>query len=280
MLTSSDRLCQPEASQAPHWNSEPKAQQGDEPLICPQLPTLYSLTSLRHGFEHESSFNLYDVISAIQSGDPMDLVYQYLAFRHKKNRQELENEINGEIEGFPAIFYVVETHNAELIRRWAKYGGNVNATHVATGIPLIAFVILREYRPRIKSVEMLKLLLTLGASPLVIPAAFYSPFNRELPSSGPIQEERNDGQDDNKIWCKPSLRRLLSASLGLTHRYLLNRAAGIQPASGRKRVLTCRNNSEALLGVDLLVIGQEMAIWSLKRSLLEYVNTHHRIHSI
>ncbi|KAI1358548.1 P-loop containing nucleoside triphosphate hydrolase protein, partial [Xylaria arbuscula] len=72
-------------------------------------------------------------------------------------------------------------------------------------------------------------------------------------------------------WCNSSLRRLLSAALGLTQRYLLYRAARLQPPSGRTRALAYRKNSEALLGIDLLIIGQKMATWLLKRTILSHL---------
>ncbi len=164
---------------------------------------------------------------------------------------------------------MVAANDVELIRRWVKYGGNLNATHEASGLPLIAFAILRGCRPRLQSTEMLRELLSLGTSPLVIPAAFYRPFNRELPKSGPVEADLNDIQEDNKLWCKPGLRRLLSAALSLTQRYLLDRAARAKPNSGRKRILVHRKNAEALLGLNLLIIGQEMAVESLKSTLLQ-----------
>ncbi|KAI1357210.1 hypothetical protein F5Y08DRAFT_347079 [Xylaria arbuscula] len=171
---------QGEASQASPQDPKSETRQDEDVLHCLQLPTLLEPAPLREPGEQWSFFSLFDVISTAQSGDSMDTVYQYLAFHHENNREELEDNINGEVEGFPAIFYVVETHDIGLIRRWVKYGGNPKAIHAKSGVPLIAFVILRNHRPRIQSVELVKLLLLLGASPLVVPAAFYDPFNYKL----------------------------------------------------------------------------------------------------
>ncbi|KAK5630607.1 hypothetical protein RRF57_006322 [Xylaria bambusicola] len=124
---------------------------------------------------------------------------------------------------------------------------------------------------RHRATDMLRELLILGADPKVIPATFYQPFNRELPKSGPAEADMNDIHEEDKLWCEPSFRPLLVAALGLTERYLLNRAVRLQPPSGRKLILARRKNAEALLGINFLVIGQEMAVDSLKRSLLNHL---------
>ncbi|KAI1297065.1 P-loop containing nucleoside triphosphate hydrolase protein [Xylaria venustula] len=169
--------------------------------------------------------------------------------------------------GLP-IFYVVERNEPELIRRWVRYGGDINATHVASGIPLIAFAILQARRPRMQGTEMVTELLKLGASPLVIPAAFYRPYNRDLPNSGPLEADLDDIRNANKLWCKPRLRLLLTSTLSLTRRYRLNQAARAQKISGRRRALAERKNAEALPALYLVIVGQEMAVKSLQDSFL------------
>ncbi|KAI0532320.1 P-loop containing nucleoside triphosphate hydrolase protein [Xylaria digitata] len=260
---------QPEATRPCAQDAETENQQDEDPSSYLQLPTLSQPTPLPHG--HGSGFSLHDVIGAIQSGHSLDWVYQYLAFRHKIDSQKLSSSLNSNVQGFPAIFYVVAANNVELIRCWVRYGGNLNATHEASGLPLIAFAILRACRLRSQSTKILRELLSLGADPKVIPTAFYQPFLRELPKSGPTEADLDDIQEDNKLWCKPGFRQLLSAALSILQRYLLDRASRAKPNSGRKRVLVNRKNAEALLGLNLLIIGQEMAAESLKSTLLYHL---------
>ncbi|KAI0196354.1 P-loop containing nucleoside triphosphate hydrolase protein [Astrocystis sublimbata] len=236
-----------------------------------KLPTITHSSSLCYEILYESTFDLGAVVGTLQSEDYLDQISQYLAYYHKDDKQQLANDINGDVQGFPAIFYVVAANDAELIRRWVQYGGDLNATHGASGMPLIAFIILRGDRPRLQSTEILRELLSLGASPFVIPAAFYQRFNRELPEFGPVETDLDDIQEDNKLWCKPHVRTLLSAALSLTQRYLLDRAARVKPVSERKRILARKKNAVALLGLNLLIIGQEMAVDSLKSMLLHHI---------
>lgn len=231
----------------------------------PSIPL--SSSTLRAEYDGEG-FDLYNVISVIQSGSSPDLIREYLALYKENDRVELEENINGNIEGFPAIFYIVETNNTELIRHWVRYGGDPNATYGPTRFPLLAFAILRDSRPRIKAAETLRTLLSLGASPDVIPSEYYRPYNKELPESGPEKAEPHNAKDGNHLWCNRGLRRLLASCLSLTQRYRLYQASKADPCSGRKRVLLYRKDAEQVLGLHMLIIGQEMAVNLLKQKII------------
>ncbi|OTB08228.1 hypothetical protein M426DRAFT_317339 [Hypoxylon sp. CI-4A] len=245
-----------------------KAKQDDPLKWLNQLPQLpRPMSPLIAAFD-DHGFDLRKLIGAIQVGVLPELVRGYLAYYHEDDAKQLEDDINQIVEGFPAIFYVADTNNHKLLCYWIKYGGNPNVSYGILKFPLIAFAILRGDRPRTKSAEILRTLLTFGALPDVIPAAYYRPFNKELPKSGPADSDLIDIQDDNKLWCKPAIRPLLASAMSLMQRYLLYLASRVDPSSGRERALMHRRDAEALLGLHLLIIGQEMGVKLLRRRLL------------
>ncbi|KAI1660670.1 P-loop containing nucleoside triphosphate hydrolase protein [Daldinia decipiens] len=213
-------------------------------------------------------FDLERVIGTIQNGYSVEELREYLSYYHDIDADLLKDSLNEEIVGLPAIFFVVETNDAELIRYWIKYGGDPNATYGPIRFPVLAFAILRCARPRLQAAKTVETLLRLGASPLVIPAAYYDPFDRDLPESGPDEKELQDIVNSERLWCSPEIRPQLAAALSLTQRYLLWRASRLEPPSGRERTLALRRNAEEILGLEQTIIGQRLAAWTLKKSFL------------
>ncbi|CAJ2513917.1 Uu.00g020360.m01.CDS01 [Anthostomella pinea] len=187
-------------------------------------------------------FMLENVVGAIQQGKSAETVRKYLSYYHELDEDFLRVGINAKVKGFPAIFYVVERNDTQLIRYWIRYGGDPNATYGPDAFPLLAFAILHRARTRIQATRTVEVLLSFGASPLTIPAAYYIPFNRDLPEAGPSEEELSE--DGDKLWCTPSVRITLAFSLNLTQRYRLYQARQTKPSSGRERVLVLRRDAE------------------------------------
>lgn len=210
------------------------------------------------------------MIDDIQRGVSADEIQRHLAYYHQLDENRLREDINVEVEGYPAIFYVVETDNAHMIRHWIKYGGDPNATCGQERFPLLAFAILHgtKYRTNQQRTAVVELLLTLGASPNVIPEAFYTPFDRKLPASGPEEEELIDIMGERQSWCVARLRRELVSALNLTQRYRLSQASKIGPVSRRQHMLVSRTEAERILGLQYTVIGQYHAVKTLKRRIL------------
>jgi hypothetical protein len=214
-----------------------------------------------------------NVIGAIQLGESAEGIQKHLAYDHGRNDEKLRTSTDAAVEGFPAFFDVVETDNLDMIRCWAKYGGDLNATYGPDGCPLLAFAILhgRNTRTLQQVTGTLEMLLTLGASPCIIPQAFYTPFNRSLPASGPVNEELDDRTEEQKRWCDPRLRKEPASALDLTQRYRLFQATHMDPPSRRQQILASRTDAERILGLQYTVLGQEGAVKSLKRRLMAWV---------
>jgi ATP-dependent Clp protease ATP-binding subunit ClpA len=114
-------------------------------------------------------------------------------------------------------------------------------------------------------------LLSLGASPDVIPSAFYSPYLQDLPEHGPSDESLKDLGDENKSWCKDVARVKLARTSTLSQRYYLERAAKTKKPSRRQTQVAQRMKAEPLLGIANFLIGQTIAAKSLLATLLAHL---------
>ncbi|KAI3318724.1 P-loop containing nucleoside triphosphate hydrolase protein [Xylariaceae sp. AK1471] len=251
---------------------------GYEPCITPtcynrwgRLPRIsapYGLTPA--GSHSPDELLVEEVIGAIQLGESAEVIQKHLAYYYDLDDEKLRTSMNAVVKGFPAIFYLVETDNVHMIRCWVKYGGGLNATCGPDHCPLLAFAILhgRNTRTLQQATSTLEMLLTLGASPCVIPQDFYTPFNRSLPASGLVNEVLDDMTEQKQRWCDPRLRKELMSALNLTQRYRLFQATHMGSPSRRQQILASRTDAERILGLQYTVIGQEAAVKALKRRLM------------
>ncbi|KAL2018654.1 hypothetical protein VTK56DRAFT_489 [Thermocarpiscus australiensis] len=120
-----------------------------------------------------------------------------------------------EVEGHPAMFFMAEAGNAEIVKIWASYGADVNCTH--RRMPLLAFAVCLCESFRRDMPMVVKTLLSLGASVDAVPRAFYVPLHRDLPDDGPSEEELTDLQDANKAWCVPANRQRITRALNFSY---------------------------------------------------------------
>ena len=88
---------------------------------------------LKVGPRGSGSFELKQLIGAIQGGHfDAGSVRTYLSL-YKHDKKTLENHLNAEVDGYPAMFYIVSTNNIGIIREWIKHGVNPNSTRVSDG---------------------------------------------------------------------------------------------------------------------------------------------------
>ncbi|XXH04174.1 hypothetical protein Hte_010587 [Hypoxylon texense] len=239
----------------------------DRPPKLPSLPI--PSTFAKNGPRDPHLFDLRELVGAIQAGYfDADGVRNYLGYYDKAT---WEANMNANIEGYPAIFYIVATNDVGIIREWIKHGGDPNVTWGPADFPLVAFSILSGGQTMLQASRTLATLLRFGADPRVIPKSFYDPYCRDLPEDGPVQEELDDMDDDNKRWCTADMRAHLAKALTLTQRYDLYRASKVKPHSGREKELLARQGAGEVLGLHQMIIAQSIAIRWLQRKLLTYL---------
>lgn len=238
------------------------------PPWMPKLPTLPILHNVNLPPD-PNDFKPRELLGAIQAGQfDADSIRNYLGYYDK---EILRTKLNADIEGYPAMFYIVSTNNPSIIREWIKQGGDPNVTWGPDAFPLIAFSILQGGQTMHQATNTLATLLRFGSEPRVIPQAFYDPYCRDLPETGPIQEELWDIDEYRKQWCTAYVRPYLTESLNLSQRYDLYRSSKVKPPSDREKEVLVRQDAEEVLGLHQMIVAQSIAMRWLQRKLLVYL---------
>lgn len=214
------------------------------------------------------TFDLREVVAWQQYGASLKVIQGYL---DRFEEKEIREHINDEIEGFPAMFYVVETNKEDVLRLWHKHGGDISSIHEPSKAPLLAFAIMHGETIQSDTTLMTATLLSLGASPDVIPSAYYSPYLRDIPEAGPSVDSPMDLTDSQKSWCRNEIRGKLARTCSLSQRYYLERAAKTKKPSRRQQQVAKRMNAEPLLGIANFLIGQTAAAKALLDTLLAHI---------
>lgn len=232
-------------------------------IVLPQIPAPEIL--INGGEDGSGDFSLPELVGAIQQGDvSVERIRNYLSF-YPINI--INSCINKSLEGYPAIFYVVETRSPELIRLWARFGGDVNVTST-NRLPLLAFAIALGVSFKKDTTDVFATLLSLGSNPTVIPAAFCSPLARDLPVDGPPVSEMPELGEMGFSWCTPTVRSVLAARMNFRQRYYMFLAKMIKPTPVRLRQITRIKDADNLLAVPFFLIGQTMAAQFLIKRLV------------
>ncbi len=216
------------------------------------------------------AFSIVDLVAAIQHGIPTAHVRQYLSHYTLIAPQRVREVINAEVNGFPAIFYVISANNDAIVRLFVQAGGDVNATYGMPAIPLLAFAIMNSRTIGRDTTYTIATLLSLGANADVIPTPFYHLFDQDLPPDGPNEQLLfAELQDPRKAWCQSfAMRRLVTERLNITQRYYLHRSSRLAKPTGRQRDVAARNDATALFGIPYFLIGQSAAMELLTQSFL------------
>ncbi|ROV93474.1 hypothetical protein VSDG_06732 [Cytospora chrysosperma] len=239
------------------------------------LPRISAPETLNIDGERGSTASfLSELIGAIQGGEDFENIRRYLALYD--SRKLIRNHINDQVAGFSAMFYIVERQDLDLIRLWVKYGGDVDTTStfgLSKNVPLLAFAVALGGSFKKDTTDVVATLLSLGASPVAVPKAFYLPLERDLPPEGPGDDELPElaQQVEAMSWCTPSARVLLSTRLNYRQRYYMRMARVLRLNGTRAKQVTRYNDAENLLGVPYFLIGQTPAAQFLIKRLLQHL---------
>ena len=243
-------------------------------FILPRVP--YTIRPRGELDNTSEIFSVREVVGAIQGGANLLMVQNYL---ERYGRETVRRAINDEVEGFPAIFYIAESNNESLLRLWVDYGGDIEAIHTPSKIPLLAFTIIHSERIQTDTTLITSTLLSLGASPNVIPSVYYVPYLEDLAKDG--HEELKEHEEADKSaplrdpnvtqWCTGAARTKLVKTITLSQRYFLEKASKTRRPSQRQIQLAQRRNAEALLGLPYVLVGQTLASNLLLQKLLSHL---------
>ncbi|TKA46501.1 hypothetical protein B0A54_02333 [Friedmanniomyces endolithicus] len=236
-------------------------------FVLPVVPPSTANLIASRTYEYEV-FDIRELVAWMQYGTDVKTIMQYL---NRFDDETVRNAINDSIEGFPAMFYVVETNNEDIIRLWVSHGGDVSVTHDMSKVPLLAFAIIHGENIQTDTTLITATLLSLGAVPNLIPSAFYSPYLQNLPEHGPSHDDLENFTDEQKSWCKDIARGKLARTCSLTHRYYLERASKTKRPSRRQYQVAKRTKAEPLLGIANFLIGQTSTAKALMDTLLTHI---------
>jgi hypothetical protein len=237
-----------------------------------RLPQVSAQLTLNAGLEDvNDAFDIHGLIGALQQGTSFEVIRGYL---DQFSKDSVQKSINNEVEGFPAMFYVVGSNSEPLLRLWIAYGGDPEAIHTHSNTPLLVFAVVNSENIQKDTTLITTTLLSLGAAPDCIPSEFYSPYLRDLPENGPEIEDKmaEDGhQNWRTSWCVGAARAKLAKTVTLSQRYYLDKASNTKRLSQRYVQLAQRRNAEALLGLPYFLIGQTLASNLLLQRLLSHL---------
>ncbi|KIW22853.1 uncharacterized protein PV07_11106 [Cladophialophora immunda] len=242
-------------------------------FVLPRIP--YTMPPNRELDSTGEIINIREVVGAVQHGAKVQMVRNYL---ERYGREKVRRVINDEVEGFAAIFYIAASNDESLLRLWIEYGGDPEAKHTPSNTPLLAFTIVNSEGIQSDTTPITSTLLSLGASPSVIPSAFYTPYLEDLSEDGGEGlDKQGNGETsvardpDVTQWCTGAARTRLVKSLTLSQRYFLEKASKTRRPSQRQIQLAQRRNAEPLLGLPYLLIGQTLASNLLLQKLLSHL---------
>lgn len=239
------------------WLTNEEPEEWDFKL--PRLPSPKSLES-----QGGDELHLEKVLGAIQAGEDFHRVRKYLTCH---SLETVQRYVDAEIARFPAIFYIVETRNLDLIRLWAKFGADMNAVGHCTKVPLLAFAVALGGSFQKESTDIVATLLSLGASPTCIPLGFFIPYTRDLSDSGEYEMAATNEEQDHIVCCA-AMQKMLASRLNLRQRYYLNVAYYETSTGKRAKQIAERRDVDGLLGLQYTLIGQQVGSKLLKRKLI------------
>ncbi|KAI0425685.1 P-loop containing nucleoside triphosphate hydrolase protein [Xylaria sp. FL1042] len=217
--------------------------------------------------EPGNEFSLNYLVGAASHGSSIEAITAYLEYYDTKT---VKQHINETVNGFPVIFYAVARNDDTIVRTFVEHGANVCAIHEPSGTPLLAFAIVHSETIQQDTTTIVATLLSLGASPVVIPSDLYAPYYQDLPEHGQTPETTESASDTIR-WCKQAARSRLQKTANLTQRYHLDRATKIKKASVRHRQVAELKKAKPILGIPYFLVGQTLASSRLLQKLLSYL---------
>lgn len=157
----------------------------------------------------------------------------------------------------PVLFYAIEINDADCVRTLLSYGAKVSEAIDHYNVPALAFAVMCSHFTVVNPLEVIKVLLSFGADPRVIPEDMRCNY---LDTPSPLAPRIVAGQGGQATaWRTNGHRQLLAKELDLSVRYYLHKAS-IMPATKARAMQLARAHKYApLLTVPYLIIGQHYA---------------------
>ena len=169
---------------------------------------------------------------------------------------EVQEAINGSVNGLPTMFSIVQKNDPETTRLLIEYGGDPNIRADHSNLPLLALAIIQAEDESTNTTELVKTLLAFGADLMVIPEEMWRVFMK-MPED--TVGTRSYPTPAAALWCGAEYRDALVRNLNLSQRYFLSKAADIGRPSPRMVQIAKLHGVTALLQAPYYFIGQDFA---------------------
>ncbi|KAI1443174.1 P-loop containing nucleoside triphosphate hydrolase protein [Annulohypoxylon stygium] len=166
-------------------------------------------------------------------------------------REQITNGLNSTINNHSVMAYVIDTDNPKVVELLLQYCPRLNA--YTTGIPLLAFAIMRGIKAGPTNPEIIKLLLIHGADPLAIPQVMWQDYAKTPtfnPEEGPSSEK----------WYNDSHKQALLKTLDLSTRYYLWRAHHVGKVEPEKLQIGVALRITSLFKLPFQIVGQDLSV--------------------
>ena len=192
------------------------------------------------------------IAKALMQGCSREAIRSYINSFH---RQTVTSNIDAIVKDSRLLAYAVNSNSAEMVQLLLDYGASIDFVDWK-GIPLLARAVMQTKWTVRDTTEVVKVLLTNGADPNVIPKDMWKNY---IEQPLPITLLSVEKVPAAETWCKPNHRIVLAEALYLTQRYLLWRASHIGRTTTRKKQAGSIHHIQLLSGLPSMIIGQHHA---------------------
>ena len=168
---------------------------------------------------------------------------------------DVKDAIGCPVEGYQALFYAIQRNEVSAVSVILECGANPNAKSEQGKIPVLGFAIFHAEYQVINTVEVVKILLAMGAKPKAVPQDMWEDY-LEMPKA--IINRNEEVKNPASSWCTPEYRTIIARNLNISLRYFLNKANHLKPPKARVKQVAATYNISLLLTVPYLIVGQNI----------------------
>ncbi|CAI6331887.1 unnamed protein product [Periconia digitata] len=198
-------------------------------------------------------FSVKTLCAAILNKCSVDAMKWYLSLNPTRTRKKLA------IDGWLSLYYAAQRNSSQLVSILLQNGVDVPDIDTGLDIPLIAFVVIYGYVEAVDSSQVLKVLLSSGVDPMIIPMDMWQNYLETPQETANTANPLPEVALERSAWCTSKLRSLLTNALHLTHRYLLRLASELAPLRPRMLHIATANSMLELTKLPYYLVGQRPA---------------------
>ena len=233
----------------------------NEEAKAPQLPLFLPQISLESSLKAEDQFleslqylpfSARVLAWALQNRLTIQAIQRY-ALSYAS--EDVKAAIDRHVEGYQALFYAIQRNEVSAVSLILKCSANPNARSEQEKIPVLGYAIFHAECQVINTVEVVKILLAMGANPKVIPQDMWEDYV-EMPKA--VINRNEEVKNLASSWCTPESRTVIARNLSISHRYFLNKANQLKPPKARVKQVAAIHNISLLLTIPYLIVGQSI----------------------